>query len=206
MELFVESLLTKSMQITQSRNAKTLTPSHMKQCILSENRFDFLKDLVKDIPDASIQEDNENNALELEMLPKAYDLKVSEGESVRCDVPRHDIPANFYTEQSTSTIRTPVIQYGPNIKQSETSKVNYSVDDTVKTETKLHIDLTHVNNINKPHIPVPELVPTRSNTDVSSSLTTIKSVDNIPSLIPISHNYCGQSTGDSLYIDEDYDN
>lgn len=35
----------------------------MKQCILSESRFDFLKDLVKDIPDASVQEDNENNAI-----------------------------------------------------------------------------------------------------------------------------------------------
>nr|CAH7766475.1 unnamed protein product [Callosobruchus chinensis] len=63
LELFVESLLTKSMQITLARNAKTLTPSHMKQCILSESRFDFLKDLVKDIPDASVQEDNENNLL-----------------------------------------------------------------------------------------------------------------------------------------------
>lgn len=41
--MFIESLLKKSTQITQSRNAKTLTPSHMKQCILSESRFDFLK-------------------------------------------------------------------------------------------------------------------------------------------------------------------
>lgn len=68
LELFVESLLKKSMQITLSRNAKTLTPSHMKQCILSESRFDFLKDLVKDIPDASVQEDNENNAIFEESL------------------------------------------------------------------------------------------------------------------------------------------
>lgn len=36
----------------------------MKQCILSESRFDFLKDLVKNIPDASVQEDNENNVNE----------------------------------------------------------------------------------------------------------------------------------------------
>lgn len=43
LEMFIESLLKKSSQITQSRNAKTLTPSHMKQCILSESRFDFLK-------------------------------------------------------------------------------------------------------------------------------------------------------------------
>ncbi|XP_015596644.1 dr1-associated corepressor [Cephus cinctus] len=53
LELFVHSLLTKTMQITSAKNAKTLSPSHMKQCILSESRFDFLKDLVKGLPDIS---------------------------------------------------------------------------------------------------------------------------------------------------------
>ncbi|KAK6632365.1 hypothetical protein RUM44_007407 [Polyplax serrata] len=53
LELFVESLLKRAMQITSAKNAKTLTPTHMKQCILSESRFDFLKDLVKGIPDVS---------------------------------------------------------------------------------------------------------------------------------------------------------
>lgn len=206
--MFVESLLTKSMQITQSRNAKTLTPSHMKQCILSENRFDFLQDLVKDIPDASVQEDNENNALELDMLPKNADAKI-ESNHMKHEIPNPDTAANFYTEQSTSTARTPVIQYAPNAKISEPQKLNFSVDDMIKTETKLHIDLTHVSNINKQHIPVPDLVPTRSNKDNINSPVSSKpepDIDNIPSLIPISHNYCGQSTGDSLYIDEDYDN
>lgn len=49
----MHSLLTKTMQITSAKNAKTLSPSHMKQCILSESRFDFLKDLVKGLPDMS---------------------------------------------------------------------------------------------------------------------------------------------------------
>ncbi|XP_014602224.1 PREDICTED: dr1-associated corepressor isoform X1 [Polistes canadensis] len=53
LELFVHSLLTKTMQITSAKNAKTLSPSHMKQCILSESRFDFLKDLVKGLPDVA---------------------------------------------------------------------------------------------------------------------------------------------------------
>lgn len=63
LELFVESLLTKSSQITMSRNAKTLSPTHLKQCIMSESRFDFLKDLVKTIPDIAI-EDNSGNGSE----------------------------------------------------------------------------------------------------------------------------------------------
>ena len=56
LELFVESLLTKSSSITNSRNAKTLSPSHLKQCIMSESRFDFLKDLVKLVPDIAMEE------------------------------------------------------------------------------------------------------------------------------------------------------
>ncbi|XP_043281372.1 dr1-associated corepressor isoform X2 [Venturia canescens] len=58
LELFVHSLLTKTMQITNAKNAKTLRPSHMKQCILSESRFDFLKDLVKGLPDVSGADDD----------------------------------------------------------------------------------------------------------------------------------------------------
>ncbi|XP_034020734.1 dr1-associated corepressor isoform X2 [Thalassophryne amazonica] len=51
LELFLESLLTKACQVTQSRNAKTMTTSHLKQCIELEQQFDFLKDLVATVPD-----------------------------------------------------------------------------------------------------------------------------------------------------------
>ncbi|XP_066587323.1 uncharacterized protein NC2alpha [Prorops nasuta] len=57
LELFVHSLLTKTMEFTSAKRAKTLSPSHMKQCILSESRFDFLKDLVKNLPDVSGQDE-----------------------------------------------------------------------------------------------------------------------------------------------------
>ncbi|XP_063390354.1 dr1-associated corepressor homolog [Cydia fagiglandana] len=59
LELFVESLLSKALQVTTARNAKTLSPSHVKQCILAESRFDFLKDLVANIPDVSAAEEKE---------------------------------------------------------------------------------------------------------------------------------------------------
>lgn len=58
MELFVDSLLTKTLRITNSRNAKTLSPSHMKQCIMGEQRFDFLRELVKNVPDISVAEES----------------------------------------------------------------------------------------------------------------------------------------------------
>ncbi|XP_014248051.1 dr1-associated corepressor [Cimex lectularius] len=60
LELFVESLIKKSMKITIQKNARTLSPHHMKQCILSESRFDFLRDLVRNLPEASTSDDDGN--------------------------------------------------------------------------------------------------------------------------------------------------
>ncbi|KAM8969629.1 dr1-associated corepressor [Sarcophilus harrisii] len=62
LELFLESLLKKACQVTQSRNAKTMTTSHLKQCIELEQQFDFLKDLVATVPD--MQGDGEDNHLD----------------------------------------------------------------------------------------------------------------------------------------------
>ncbi|CAB1351787.1 unnamed protein product [Coregonus sp. 'balchen'] len=62
LELFLESLLTKACQVTQSRNAKTMTTSHLKQCIELEQQFDFLKDLVAAVPD--MQGEGEDNHAE----------------------------------------------------------------------------------------------------------------------------------------------
>ncbi|CAM9115864.1 unnamed protein product [Bubo scandiacus] len=41
LELFLESLLRKACHVTQSRNAKTMTTSHLKQCIELEQQFRF---------------------------------------------------------------------------------------------------------------------------------------------------------------------
>lgn len=62
LELFLESLLTKACKVTQSRNAKTMTMSHLKQCIELEQQFDFLKDLVATVPD--MQGEGEENHTE----------------------------------------------------------------------------------------------------------------------------------------------
>ncbi|KAG7261685.1 hypothetical protein CRUP_023436 [Coryphaenoides rupestris] len=61
LELFLESLLTKACHVTQSRNAKTMTTSHLKQCIELEQQFDFLKDLVAAVPDMQGEGDGENH-------------------------------------------------------------------------------------------------------------------------------------------------
>uniref|UniRef100_UPI00398F05DE dr1-associated corepressor-like n=1 Tax=Pristiophorus japonicus TaxID=55135 RepID=UPI00398F05DE len=68
LELFLDSLLTKACHVTQSRNAKTMTTSHLKQCIELEQQFDFLKDLVASVPD--MQGDNEDNHMEGDKGPR----------------------------------------------------------------------------------------------------------------------------------------
>lgn len=57
LELFVESLVTKTSLITKSRNAKTLTTSHLKSCVLTDDSFKFLRDLVASVPDVQGEEE-----------------------------------------------------------------------------------------------------------------------------------------------------
>ncbi|KAL6118828.1 drap1 [Pungitius sinensis] len=70
LELFLESLLTKACQVTQSRNAKTMTTSHLKQCIELEQQFDFLKDLVATVPDMQGEGDENHTEGGGEKIPR----------------------------------------------------------------------------------------------------------------------------------------
>ncbi|XP_077493653.1 negative cofactor 2 alpha [Amblyomma americanum] len=56
-ELFVESLLKRASEVTRSRSAKTLSTTHLKACILADERLLFLKELVSEVPD--VQGDEE---------------------------------------------------------------------------------------------------------------------------------------------------
>jgi len=51
LELFLQDLLTQSAAVTQAKHGKTVTAAHIKQCVMSTAAFDFLTDIVKDIPD-----------------------------------------------------------------------------------------------------------------------------------------------------------
>ncbi|OWF52317.1 dr1-associated corepressor-like [Mizuhopecten yessoensis] len=59
LELFIESLIRKTSETTQSKNAKTLTATHIKQTIHSERKFDFLRDLVVTVPDHQAEDETE---------------------------------------------------------------------------------------------------------------------------------------------------
>ncbi|XP_077598242.1 dr1-associated corepressor [Stigmatopora nigra] len=70
LELFLESLLTKACHVTQSKNAKTMTTSHLKQCIELEQQFDFLKDLVATVPDMQGEGDENHSEAAGEKVPR----------------------------------------------------------------------------------------------------------------------------------------
>ncbi|XP_045171173.2 uncharacterized protein LOC123533562 [Mercenaria mercenaria] len=57
LELFIDSLIEKTATVTRAKNAKTLSSSHVKQAIHSEKTFDFLRDLVKNVPDHQTEEE-----------------------------------------------------------------------------------------------------------------------------------------------------
>lgn len=61
LEMFIETLIVKTGETTQARNAKTLTATHIKQTIQSEKKFDFLRDLVAAVPDIQVEEDGESS-------------------------------------------------------------------------------------------------------------------------------------------------
>ncbi|XP_048737123.1 dr1-associated corepressor-like isoform X2 [Ostrea edulis] len=61
LEKFIETLIMKTSETTKIRNAKTLTTSHIKQTIYQEKKFDFLKDLVANVPDHQAEDETDPN-------------------------------------------------------------------------------------------------------------------------------------------------
>lgn len=51
LELFMTSLIQESCNQARSRNAKRITPAHLKQAVKSTEHFDFLVEMVEKYPD-----------------------------------------------------------------------------------------------------------------------------------------------------------
>nr|XP_046269256.1 dr1-associated corepressor isoform X2 [Scatophagus argus] len=58
LEMFLKCLLTKTCLITQSKLSSVVSVAHMKQCIESEELFDFLKGLAERATSTAAQKDN----------------------------------------------------------------------------------------------------------------------------------------------------
>eukprot|EP01137_Pigoraptor_chileana_P023762 Opistho-2@90621 len=54
-ELFMEFLVLKSCDRTKAHNAKTMSVEHVKECIVSEPKFDFLRDRAGDLRPDQVQ-------------------------------------------------------------------------------------------------------------------------------------------------------
>ncbi|XP_063958725.1 dr1-associated corepressor-like [Lytechinus pictus] len=108
LEIFVEGLITKASQETLSRNAKTLTTSHIKQCIEQENKFDFLKDLVENVPTISCEDDDSNSgSIQSDKLPNSRRRKgIRRDASAQSSVQSVDEPSSdedsFESDESES--------------------------------------------------------------------------------------------------------
>ncbi|KAI8804299.1 histone-fold-containing protein [Cladochytrium replicatum] len=61
LELFMQSLIDETCKETRTKGAKKLSPQHLKKTILNTEKFDFLKDVVADIPDMDTTETQEDD-------------------------------------------------------------------------------------------------------------------------------------------------
>ncbi|KAE8743304.1 hypothetical protein FOCC_FOCC011085 [Frankliniella occidentalis] len=92
LELFVQSLMTSALAVTNAKNARTLSPSHMKQCIVSDQRFHFLKDLVRSLPDVnSYDEDGASSASTTATVPEEV-LSSFTGRRFRTNPEKQEMP------------------------------------------------------------------------------------------------------------------
>eukprot|EP00741_Cyanophora_paradoxa_P002962 tig00000655_g2875.t1 len=57
LELFMQDIIEKSTDITRARGGKILQAGHVKECVTSNERFDFLSDIVEKVQDAPAAEE-----------------------------------------------------------------------------------------------------------------------------------------------------
>lgn len=66
LELFMTSLIQESCNQARSRNAKRVSPAHLKQAVKSTEQFDFLVEMVEKYPDpvgAPVEASNQQSTL-----------------------------------------------------------------------------------------------------------------------------------------------
>ncbi|KAJ0170568.1 hypothetical protein K1T71_013939 [Dendrolimus kikuchii] len=206
--LFVESLLSKALQVTMTRNAKTLSPSHVKQCILAESKFDFLRDLVKNIPDVSAAEEKEMMSAESSpnssrfsdtTVPPRRIVREDSNSSSSCDIrvqplPHRetlkrahsaeiDIPKTHKIEVPTSTIVSTDIAIDLSKKHEEPKKNFY--------QETLHDDVQHRSVIT--------VNPSYTSPQPSTSYTTLKPKEPIHRVeIPVQRSFERQNSAVSM--------
>ncbi|CAG4960602.1 unnamed protein product [Parnassius apollo] len=172
------------MQVTVARNAKTLSPSHVKQCILAESRFDFLRDLVKNIPDVSAAE-------EKEMMSAESSPNSSRFSDV--SVPPRRIAREDSNSSSSSDIRAQQVTLSKDITKRELSSESETIRPRTETITlpkaaDTAIDLS---------IKVEESKPVRTANFYQETL-----VDEVqhPSVITVNPTYSSPQPSTSRYI------
>ncbi|XP_071449875.1 uncharacterized protein NC2alpha [Hetaerina americana] len=210
LELFVESLLTKTMEITSAKNAKTLSPSHMKHCIFSESRFDFLKDLVKSLPDMA--GDGEECLATLppgrpalmENEPPSYVVPevYSAQEQISQEVPSSFQVGECFKTYAKNTVSNPSMTNNPNYESDSVNLNNYSesVADGYSLPKHTVINFYSVAGRSEGT----EVTVNEASETVSKNAVSISDVLPMNQTIPTFMEHM-QPAASSLDLDEDYD-
>lgn len=126
-------MLTKTLKITSARNAKTLSPSHMKQCIMSESQFDFLRELVKNVPDINMAEEQmaaDDYTEEITTpLPQTNHATHSNGSGTASGSgtsSQHRLTKQYSMDSAPAN--RPINFYGSATIETDSNPVNYSIN------------------------------------------------------------------------------
>ncbi|XP_032524526.1 uncharacterized protein LOC116775684 isoform X2 [Danaus plexippus] len=178
------------MQVTITRNAKTLSPSHVKQCILAETRFDFLRDLVKNIPDVTAAEEremmsgesspNSSSRLSDTSVPQRVvrqDSNSSSSSDIRLQVaPPKELKRRLSvdTEKKPDTVTESAIDLTKKIDEKPVVTANF-YQETLLTDEVQHKSVIKVN---------PTYTSPQPSTSSFSTLTTVEPVPRLELAVP----------------------
>lgn len=194
----------------------------MKQCILSESRFDFLKDLVKNIPDINNDDNvdltttpNDLNQQQQQPVPPLIDFNKTSLSGLAVHVGQ----AHCSNQRPSTVIRSPSesserLSNLNNVQIQAAVNTSYSANFYAEQSSDGG-EPRSVIQYNQKEAHYQSQEPTLSRPPIfhiSSNIREDTTNDNIPPLIPIRQpgsdnpmfSYCSPS--DNLCIDEDYDN
>lgn len=194
LEMFVQSLVERASEYTRSRNAKTMTPSHLKSCITSENQFDFLKDLVANVPDLPAHEEEQDGE------PKQKRKRATRKPPAQSKEKKKS--GKKKSQASTTTTAAAAAAAATVVESDESEEELESEDEDSSSEgTSNHTNATNSMGNCSSSTALPSITLTRPSTDQSEESESSASM-----AIPVLGHIPGMISSNSLDDeDDDYD-
>jgi histone H3/H4 len=102
-ELFVRELVTAGADVADEQDSVTLNLSHIRRCVLQQPRFDFLKDIVKEIPDEELPKESVRRGKKKDASTKAQSKSSPDERRSRSATKKAATPSTSKPSKSSTT-------------------------------------------------------------------------------------------------------